>query len=163
MPDPTVIAVIATIVLSLGGVAYLLWGWLTRRSWRALVRGAGLTLGAIGMMISGFMELAVNGVESLIRWHGWTEPGVALQVGLWTLGIGVVAFVIGSFIAPVQKGEAGPAVESGKPGKAPLSGSDKRVLNPASPAPKPGKPAAKAPALSSEDAEIDEILKRHGF
>jgi hypothetical protein len=165
---PTVFAVLATILISLVGIIYAVQGWLTKRSWRALLRGAGLVLVPVGLLASGLMKLAVNGVYSLVDWSGWDRMGFGLQIGLWLGGIGIVIYVIGSFLplggrASEPKQLASGSGKKGSPaGPAAVGGSRGNMLNPSAQPPKPAS-GSKNAGISSEDAEIDEILKRHGF
>jgi len=170
------IALIATAGLSLAGLVYLLIGWLRKRSGRVLVRGAGFVLVPIGLMVMGWMELGVQGVQSLIDWSNAHTMSVRIQIGLIVAAVGVVLYVIGSLMAPIV-GEAAKQRRAELAAKrAALNGPPPAKAAPAKPAVQPAKapaPAARpapAPATApgaaldpATDDEIDEILRRHGI
>ena len=167
------IAMIATAVLVVIGLVYLFLGWAGKRSGRVLLRGVGIVLGAVGLMVMGWMELAVEGVQAVIAWARNTSMTLRIEIGLIVLCLGVIAFVIGTIMNPIIGEEAKQrrtaladkrAARAGLPPKAkaaaPSDASAPKAVN----APAAGPTSAPAPALSgAEDDEIDAILRRHGI
>ena len=168
MTVPTT-AIVLTIVLAILALAYLLLGWLRKRSWRVLLRGAGFILMPIGLLAMGLMSQIVTFINSIVDWANSTFMSFWIMVGLIVAGIGLVLYLIGSFIphvtgeqaakrreairdrrlAALQGGRPAPAVNAAAPsGAAPAS------------SPATVKPVADA---TDDDKEVDEILKRHGI
>jgi len=169
-PSTFTIAMIAAAVLVVIGVAYFLVGWMGKRSGRVLLRGLGFAVGVVGLMVIGWMELAVKGVEAVIDWARATPMTVRIEIGLVLLCLGVVAFVVGTFMHPILGEEAKRrhaelvdkrAARAGLPPKT-KAGTTPSSL-PASSLPA-GAPRPAAPAAGdAADDEIDAILRRHGI
>ena len=179
-------ALIATAVLSLAGLAYLLIGWIRKRSGRVLVRGIGFILIPIGLMVMGWMELAVTGVKVLNDWALSHTMTLRIEIGLGILAAGLVCFLIGTFMAPIvgeaakqRRAELKARREVANPA-APTTARPATVAAPATGAPLPATPVktgsaaapsrtgAAAPSTSAAidpatDDEIDAILRRHGI
>jgi hypothetical protein len=168
------LAMIAAGAIALIGLAYLLIGWLRKRSGRVLARGAGVILAAVGLMIMGWMELAVEGVRAVIAWANDTAMTTRIEIGLVVLGIGVIAFVVGSFMNPIigdQAKQRRAALAEKRAAKAGLPPKKSAGQPGAAPSPavaaKPSTAAtAPTPVPAADDAtdeEIDAILRRHGI
>ena len=168
----TTTAIVLTIVLVVVALAYISFGWLRKRSWRVMLRGIGFILMPVGLLAMGLMAKFVNGVQSIIDWATSTVMNAWIMIGLVAIGIGLLAFLVGSFVPPVSAADAAERreaikakklallqVEAGKPG-APAAA----PASPASakPAPAAG-PAPKAAPATEDDKEVDDILKRHGI
>jgi len=167
----TTSAIVLTIVLVVVALVYLSFGWLRKRSWRVMLRGIGFILMPVGLLAMGLMAKFVSGVQSLVDWANTTVMNAWIMIGLVAIGVGLLTFLIGSFVPPVSAADAAERreaikakklallqVEAGKPG-APAPA-------PATPAAKPApaaSPASKSAPASSDDKEVDDILKRHGI
>ena len=177
-------ALIATAVLSLAGLGYLLIGWIRKRSGRVLVRGIGFILMPIGLMVMGWMELAVTGVKALHAWALDHAMTVRIEIGLGILAAGLVCFLVGTFMAPIvgeaakqrraelkaRHDAANPAVP--KAARPAAVAAPTGTLLPATPvktasapAPRTGTAAPSTTAVldPATDDEIDAILRRHGI
>lgn len=145
--NPEYVAIIASLSLIGLGVLYAIIGWLARRSKRALFRGLGVAIIVGGLWIGGVMNLLANGIDSLIDWYERQIPfGVVEWIAVGVAGLGLLLFLISMFLAPVTRAMA---KERKKMAKAPAA-----------------KPVAAAPVAkptSSEDAEVDAILKARGI
>lgn len=184
----TVTAAILTSLLSAIGLAYLLFGWLRKRSWRVMFRGAGFVLIPLGLMSMGIMKMLVDGVNAVIDWAKVTVMNNWIMLGLIVGGIGLAAYLVGSFWPPIIGGEAesrrqaindrklaalqAGATPAGTPRPSapignPPTPTPARTAAPASPA-VPGpttavKPAPASTPMTPDDKEVDDILRRHGI
>lgn len=169
MPSVPVIALLATIALSL---LVLLWTFLRfsmGHGVRVLLRGLGLILVLVGSYVAGLMLLAAHGVLSLVDWARRTTIDDRMTLGLGLAGAGLVLFVIGSLLRSrsreraresraVRKGGAPADRQARGLTAAPAAGSTAPVAK----AGRPGKPA-KDSGLSDEDAEIEALLRNRGI
>jgi len=169
-------AIILAIVLAVIGLAYLLFGWLRKRSWRVMLRGIGFVLMPLGLLVMGLMSKVVDGINAVIDWAKATYMTTAIMIGLIVAAIGFVAYLVGSFVPHVTGEEAAKrreeihdrklaALQSGRPATSP---SDPASAKPSGPTPPPSPAPATSPAVASDpitpdDKEIDDILKRHGL
>jgi len=165
------IAFIATATLSALGLIYLMIGWARKRSGRVLLRGAGFVLVPIGLMVMGWMELGVDGVRYLIDWSNNHTMTLRIEAGLAVAGVGLVLYLIGSFMAPII-GDAARArraeiVAKKAARQAPATSSVPKSLPAAAPGAGAGTATAPAKAVATTDPagddEIDAILRRHGI
>lgn len=175
----TVTAAILAVVLAAIGLAYLLFGWLRKRSWRVMLRGAGFVLMPLGLLAIGIMRLIVNGLNALIDWANATAMTALIMFGVVLAGIGVVAYLVGSFWPPVLGDEAAArrqamhdkrlaTLQARASQPAPSAGTSKPtpVADAAPQLPvraTPPAPAQTPPAMSADDKEVDDILRRHGI
>jgi len=172
-------AIILTIVLAVIALGYLLFGWLRKRSWRVMWRGAGFILIPIGLLIMGLMDKVVDGINAVVNWANATYMTTIVLTGLIVGGVGVVLYLVGSFVPHVSGEEAtkrrtdirerklaalrAPGQAAGKP-IAPAQPSSQTVKLPDGPTPPPSpKAAASSAPATPDDKEIDDILKRHGI
>lgn len=139
---------------------------------RPLIIGLGLAAIPIGLYLTGLLRLTINGVVSLVDWFQrtvFTEPvawGLGLLIG------GVALAVVGGVLpkkparertavpareVPVRKGKQAPVAAEPKPGvpAQPAAASPAATPTPAA------KPAPKG--LSSEDAEVEDLLRKRGI
>jgi len=179
--SPTVTAIILTIVLVVVALAYMLFGWLRKRSWRVMLRGVGFVLIPLGLLSMGLMTMLVNGIQAIVDWANITVMSFLIMLGLIVAGIGLVAYLIGSFVPQVVGDEANKrreairarklaALQSVNQAPSAMSASPRGVA----PAPVPGGAPAPVPAvapasspavapLTDDDKEVDDILRRHGI
>jgi len=177
---PTTTAVILTIVLVAVALAYLLFGWLRKRSWRVMLRGVGFALVPLGLLAMGLMTMIVNGIQAVVDWANATVMTYWIMIGLIVAGVGIVAYLIGSFVPQVTGDEASTRREAIKARKLAALQATSAAPKPATPAPaaKPAAPSAPAAAPASaktpspapsaaatnpDDKEIDDILRSHGI
>jgi len=170
-------AIILAIVLAVIGLGYLLFGWLRKRSWRVMWRGIGFILMPLGLLIMGLMDKVVDGINAVVNWAKATYMTTDVLIGLIVAAIGLVLYLIGSFVPHVTGEEASKRREEMRERKlatlqgsrATASSTDQTVAIPSdgptpppSPAPRPQPAASNVPAMP-DDKEIDDILKRHGI
>ncbi|MCL2489606.1 MAG: hypothetical protein FWF36_02600 [Propionibacteriaceae bacterium] len=171
-------AIILTIVLAVIGLAYLLFGWLRKRSWRVMWRGAGFILIPVGLLIMGLMRKVVDGINAVVDWANATYMTTWVMIGLIVAGIGLVVYLIGSFVPHVSGEEANKrraeirerkmaALRApGQPASAPLgpAPTSQTAKLPDGPTPPPSpRPVTSSAPATPDDKEIDDILKRHGI
>jgi len=176
-------AIILTVVLAVIGLAYLLFGWLRKRSWRVMWRGLGFILLPVGLLIMGLMDKVIDGINAVINWANATYMTTPVFIGLIVAAVGLVLYIIGSFVPHVSGEEAAKrreeirdrkmaALQGSRPtSAATASSSDLTPAKPAdgpTPPPSPKPVSAVKPIVAStpdtpDDKEIDDILKRHGI
>lgn len=143
-------------------------------STRNLIQGIALALIPVGMFMTGTMQLAVNGVKSLINWFQRTTLTTLMWIGIGVLGLAVLLFIVAGFIKPVSAGDAreyragrrnearqareAAKAERGKANKGRPQVESGRPAQPSSP--QPSKPSK---ATTDDEADIEAILKRHGI
>jgi hypothetical protein len=183
----TVTTIIATVLLSTIGLGYLLLGWLRKRSWRVLLRGAGFVLMPIGFFLLGGMDAAYRGVNSLFTWANSTYLGAKLLIAIIVFGLGILLYVVGSCWPQVLGDEAksrratiaerraakkagiasapGGATGTGAGAPAAVPGPNGTLaLTPGTTLPTPaGQPTSSLEPDSATEDEIDAILRRHGI
>jgi len=180
-----VTAILLAVALAVIALAYLLFGWLRKRSWRVMLRGIGFVLMPVGLLVMGLMSQVVDGLRAVEQWAKATPMSTWIMIGLVGAGLGLVLYVIGSFVPPVsgQEGDARrkairdrklAALQGPRPAATPVGSSPAAasLTSPKSTVPaqriapasqvKPTPPPVPN-ALSADDLEIDDILKRHGI
>jgi len=170
-------AIILAAVLAVLGLGYLLIGWLGKRSWRVMLRGLGFVLIPLGLLAMGLMAKVVDGINAVVDWAKATPMSTWIMIGLVVAGLGLLLYLIGSFVPPVTGEEADKrrqairdrrlaALQGGRPAPAaPVGARPAPVPEADAPATKPAVPGTDAKPdapMSADDKEIDEILKRHG-
>jgi len=167
----TTTAIIVAAVLAVVALAYLLFGWLRKHSWRVMFRGIGIIVLLAGLLTTGITTKFV-GIEAFITWAKNTAMTNWIMLGLVLVGIGLLICVIGSFWPMVQGSEAATRREAKKarklaalqPGAAPASAPAKPTSSPAPASTTPVSTAtAVLPPATADDKEIDAILKSHGI
>jgi len=174
-------AIVLAVVLAVLGLAYLLFGWLRKRSWRVMWRGIGFILVPVGLLIMGLMDKVVDGINAVINWANATFMTTPVFVGLVMAAVGLVLYVIGSFVPHVSGEEASKrreeirerklaALQPSRPSGAAASSSADKAKPADGPTPPPSpkplstvKPVVASTPDTPDDKEIDDILKRHGI
>lgn len=183
----TITAVALTILLAAIGLAYLLFGWLRKRSWRVMLRGVGFISIPLGLLAMGLMHKIIDGINAIVNWANTTFMNAWIMTGLIVAGLGLAAYLVGSFVPAVSGDEAAARrkainerrlaalrASAGAPATTPTAApkppqptvTEAPSSTPALAAPTHAEPAAPAPAtadMSAEDKEVDEILRRHGI
>ena len=166
-------AIVLAIVLAVIGLAYLVFGWLRKRSGRVLLRGLGFMLMPIGLLVMGLMSHIVDGLNAVVNWANATYMDTWVLTGLILAGLGLVLYLIGSFVPPVTGDEASKrraaihdrklaALQASRPAAAPAQAKPPAGLTPP-PTPQPQAAVQADAAMADDDKEIDDILKRHGI
>jgi len=170
----TTTAIILAAVLAVVALAYLLFGWLRKRSWRVMFRGIGIIVLLAGLLTIGILTKFV-GLEAFINWAKITVMTNWIMLGLIVIGVGLLIYVVGSFWPMVSGDEAASRREAMKARRLAALQSAPAAAAPATaPAPRPAATGAAAPAAApaaspaqppatADDKEIDEILKSHGI
>lgn len=183
--DTATIAIIVTAVLAVAALGWTMLGVQRLRGNRHLLQGIGLILIPIGLWLTGVMELLVEGVEAVYRFFADNALDTLAIAGLIVLGVGVLIFLASAIIKPVSRADSKERRQLRKQEQqkfaAAQAASEQRSVGSGSvhaPAKKaevgaagsPGavapRPAAQQPAskgLSSEDAEIEALLKKRGI
>lgn len=142
---PLIAALAASALAGAVGAA----SFIRHRSWRALIRSIGLVAIFLGLYFLGVAQLLVDAISALIAWiqaTTWTQQMTYASIAL---GTGLVLAVLASYLPagkrdPAQTPQATAEV-AGHPTQAPAVNSGKK------------------PALDSEDAEIEALLKARGI
>jgi len=171
-------AIILAIVLAVIGLGYLLFGWLRKRSWRVMWRGIGFILMPLGLLIMGLMDKVVDGINAVVDWAKATYMTTDVLIGLIVAAVGLVLYLVGSFVPHVSGEEAAKrrqeirdrklaTLQGSRPAGAAASSQSDTSLAKSSdgptPPPSPAPAAASSASLTADDKEIDDILKRHGI
>lgn len=137
---------------------------------RPLVIGIGLAAIPVGLYLTGWLRLTINGIMSLVDWFQRTVFTDAIAWGLGLLVGGIVLTVIG--LALPKKPAREKAVKAEPAGRPVPPGSRTQQLpgaTAARPTASPAKPAA-APAAKpkgkdepGEFDEIEELLRKRGI
>ena len=121
-----------------------------------VVQGVGLALAPIALYFSGLLRLLWNGIVAVGTWASTLIFSPAIWLGMALLGLCVVLWVVGGFVARRSRAAA-PA--------APAKGATGRPTATALPAKgKSGQaPARNQPEVDPELAEIEALLKSRGI
>ena len=122
-----------------------------------VVQGVGLALAPIALYFSGLLRLLWNGIVAVGTWASTLIFSPAIWLGMALLGLCVVLWVVGGFVARrsaprtkearAAKATAGPATATALPAK----GRTGRA------------PARNQPEVDPEMAEIEALLKSRGI
>lgn len=140
--------------LTLLGVIATGIGWRRGNKGR-VVQGVGLALAPIALYFSGLLRLLWNGVVAIGSWASKIILSPAVWFGLSLLGLCLVLWVVGGFLArrsPSAKSKA-VAKAGGKP-SLPATSSTRGTST---------KTAKNAPPVDDEMAEIEALLKSRGI
>lgn len=162
MNDPTLSLVSAIVLAAVIAVGAAL-AYSRNGSHKTLIGGAGWTLVPIGLLLTGVMELLVQGTRRLIGWINATRMTTTMWIGVGVLGLGVLLIIIAGFLRGATPAEAREFRESRKASKQRAREIEGRGRPAPASQPKPAKPDTKPAGLSDEDAEIAAILDRHGI
>lgn len=172
--DETSIVILVTIITTVLPALWAVFGWLARRSWRPVLRGLGLALVPIGLLVTGLMRLLVRALTLVVSWFAHTQMTTTIWTGVIVAAIGLLTWIGAGFMTPLTREEARQrraehrerraAGAAGKP-TAPTSrasrtsqaGATKTRRTASSPA------ASRGSGLSPEDEELEKILKDRGI
>ena len=102
MSETTVVAVV-TIVLVVLPLLWALSGWFSRRSSRAMLRGLGLALIPIGLVLTGLMRLFVRAIRLVVDWFAGTVMTSTMWIGVIVIAVGLVTWLVAGIMAPVDR------------------------------------------------------------
>lgn len=172
--DETSIVILVTIITTVLPVLWAIFGWLARRSWRPVLRGLGLALVPIGLLVTGLMRLLVRALSLVVSWFAHTQMTTAIWTGVIVAAIGLLTWIGAGFMTPLTREEARqrraehrerraagaagkPAAPTSRTSQASQAGADKTRRTAPSPA------ASRGSGLSPEDEELEKILKDRGI
>lgn len=133
---------------------------------RPLIIGLGLAAIPVGLYLTGVLRLTINGIVSLVDWFQRTVFTNTVAWGLGLLIGGLVLAVVGGLLPkkPARERSAGPTCEvpPSQAKQVPATAAAKPAAPAPAAAPSPAaKPAQKG--LSSEDAEVEALLRKRGI
>lgn len=102
MSEPTVVAVV-TIVLIVLPLLWALSGWFSRRSSRAMLRGVGLALIPVGLVLTGLMRLLVRAIRLVVDWFAGTVMTTTIWIGIIVIAVGLVTWFVSGIMSPVDR------------------------------------------------------------
>ncbi|MGA4669890.1 hypothetical protein ACPCG0_08855 [Propionibacteriaceae bacterium Y1923] len=176
--DNSTIAIIVTVVLSLAALGWTMLGVQRMRGTRHLLQGIGLVLLPVGLWLLGVMELLVDGAQAIYRFFADGTLDSMAIAGLVVGGLGVLVFLSSAAVKPVTRADSKERRVARKQAKQQLLQAQAAQEQRAVGAGSPSRPAAQEPArtrpqqptgtakgggLSSEDAEIEALLKKRGI
>ena len=172
--DETSIVILVTIITTVLPVLWAVFGWLARRSWRPVLRGLGLALVPIGLLVTGLMRLLVRALTLVVSWFAHTQMTTTIWTGVIVAAIGLLTWIGAGFMTPLTREEARqrraehrerraagaagkPAAPTSQFSQASQAGATKTRRTASSPA------ASRRSGMSPEDEELEKILKDRGI
>lgn len=172
--DETSIVILVTIITTVLPALWAVFGWLTRRSWRPVLRGLGLALVPIGLLVTGLMRLLVRALSLVVSWFAHTQMTTTIWTGVIVAAIGLLTWIGAGFMTPLTREEARqrraehrerraagaagkPTAPTSRTSQVPQAGADKTRRTAPSPA------ASRGSGMSPEDEELEKILKDRGI
>ena len=173
--DETSIVILVTIITTVLPALWAVFGWLARRSWRPVLRGLGLALVPIGLLVTGFMRLLVRALTLVVSWFAHTQMTTTIWTGVIVAAIGLLTWIGAGFMTPLTREEARQrraehrerraAGAAGKP-TAPTSRASRTSQASQArtdKAPRTAPTASRRSGMSPEDEELEKILKDRGI
>ena len=170
--DETSIVILVTIITTVLPVLWAIFGWLARRSWRPVLRGLGLALVPIGLLVTGLMRLLVRALALVVNWFAHTQMTTTIWTGVIVAAIGLLTWIGAGFMTPLTREEARQrraehrerraAGAAGKP-TAPTSRASRTSQARTDKAPRTAPTASRRSGMSPEDEELEKILKDRGI
>ncbi|ERF55443.1 MAG: hypothetical protein E7G49_06375 [Cutibacterium granulosum] len=170
--DETSIVILVTIITTVLPVLWAVFGWLARRSWRPVLRGLGLALVPIGLLVTGLMRLLVRALTLVVSWFAHTQMTTTIWTGVIVAAIGLLTWIGAGFMTPLTREEARQrraehrerraAGAAGKPA-APTSRASQASQARTDKAPRTAPTASRRSGMSPEDEELEKILKDRGI
>lgn len=172
--DETSIVILVTIITTVLPVLWAIFGWLARRSWRPVLRGLGLALVPIGLLVTGLMRLLVRALSLVVSWFAHTQMTTTIWTGVIVAAIGLLTWIGAGFMTPLTREEARqrraehrerraagaagkPTAPTSRTSQVPQAGADKTRRTAPTPA------ASRRSGMSPEDEELEKILKDRGI
>ena len=170
--DETSIVILVTIITTVLPALWAVFGWLARRSWRPVLRGLGLALVPIGLLVTGLMRLLVRALTLVVSWFAHTQMTTTIWTGVIVAAIGLLTWIGAGFMTPLTREEARQrraehrerraAGAAGKP-TAPTSRASRTSQARTDKAPRTAPTASRRSGMSPEDEELEKILKDRGI
>ncbi|MDU6339035.1 MAG: hypothetical protein E6581_05845 [Cutibacterium granulosum] len=170
--DETSIVILVTIITTVLPALWAVFGWLARRSWRPVLRGLGLALVPIGLLVTGLMRLLVRALSLVVSWFARTQMTTTIWTGVIVAAIGLLTWIGAGFMTPLTREEARQrraehrerraAGAAGKP-TAPTSRASRTSQARTDKAPRTAPTASRGSGMSPEDEELEKILKDRGI
>ena len=170
--DETSIVILVTIITTVLPVLWAIFGWLARRSWRPVLRGLGLALVPIGLLVTGLIRLLVRALALVVNWFAHTQMTTTIWTGVIVAAIGLLTWIGAGFMTPLTREEARQrraehrkrraAGAAGKPA-APTSRASRTSQARTDKAPRTAPTASRRSGMSPEDEELEKILKDRGI
>ncbi|MEA5659327.1 MAG: hypothetical protein R5N72_08810 [Cutibacterium granulosum] len=170
--DETSIVILVTIITTVLPALWAVFGWLARRSWRPVLRGLGLALVPIGLLVTGLMRLLVRALSLVVSWFARTQMTTTIWTGVIVAAIGLLTWIGAGFMTPLTREEARQrraehrerraAGAAGKP-TAPTSRASRTSQARTDKAPRTAPTASRRSGMSPEDEELEKILKDRGI
>ena len=164
--------ILVTIITTVLPVLWAVFGWLARRSWRPVLRGLGLALVPIGLLVTGLMRLLVRALTLVVSWFAHTQMTTTIWTGVIVAAIGLLTWIGAGFMTPLTREEARQrraehrerraAGAAGKPA-APTSRASRTSQARTDKAPRTAPTASRRSGMSPEDEELEKILKDRGI
>jgi len=173
--DETSIVILVTIITTVLPVLWAVFGWLARRSWRPVLRGLGLALVPIGLLVTGLMRLLVRALTLVVSWFAHTQMTTTIWTGVIVAAIGLLTWIGAGFMTPLTREEARQrraehrerraAGAAGKPAAPTSRTSQASQASQArtDKAPRTAPTASRRSGMSPEDEELEKILKDRGI
>ncbi|MEA5650367.1 hypothetical protein [Cutibacterium granulosum] len=173
--DETSIVILVTIITTVLPVLWAVFGWLARRSWRPVLRGLGLALVPIGLLVTGLMRLLVRALTLVVSWFAHTQMTTTIWTGVIVAAIGLLTWIGAGFMTPLTREEARQrraehrerraAGAAGKPAAPTSRASRTSQASQArtDKAPRTAPTASRRSGMSPEDEELEKILKDRGI
>lgn len=163
------LALVVSAALAVLGLLYAFVGWRSRRSARALLRGIAVTVFFVGAWLTGAMALLADAARGFADWVHGQSLNTTMWAGIACAGLGVLLYVIASFMAGVGRAEGRRRREAAMQKRLGVAGAPAAVSSGgggAGDTAAPADPAAAAPSSPSDDFDEDEIttiLQRRGI
>ena len=101
--DETSIVILVTIITTVLPVLWAIFGWLARRSWRPVLRGLGLALVPIGLLVTGLIRLLVRALALVVNWFAHTQMTTTIWTGVIVAAIGLLTWIGAGFMTPLTR------------------------------------------------------------
>lgn len=154
------LALVVSAALVVLGLLYAVLGWRSRRSGRALLRGVAVSVFFVGAWLTGVMELLADAARGLVDWARGQDLDTMMWAGIICAGLGVLLYVIASFMSGVSRAEGKRRREAAMQKRLGVT-TGASATTPAVPS---GSTPGSEPAPSDLDEdEITTILERRGI
>lgn len=168
---PELLAILVSAVLMIIGILMAFAGWQRLRSVRAVLRWLSLSFIALGLWITGVMDLIFDAAHALLNWARDQRLDTVMWIGIGVAGFGVLLYIISAIMSPVSRTEGRQRRDLARQKQASQLGGAPGRQAPAQPTLTTStrtdhQPVSDDTAIlgsTDEDAEVDEILKRRGI
>lgn len=95
---PDQFMLVLCIAIAFVGVIWALIAWRRRSGYGRIAHGLALSVAAVGLYLSGLLQLLWQGVRAVLDWIRDTSPDNTLWTGVSFLGAALLIFGIGTFL-----------------------------------------------------------------